>query len=194
MIVDFFKSLPYNYLPSHNETVHLLYVKLIYHTLSGSRLVEPDFPIPYENLAQNPIQIQTNSAAGSNDILHLELYGGEKKLQTAGIIIYFESTLKFSIEFCKGPTGFHNRLPPSDVKLWTMTFVMVESNPKIQIKCNDILLLDLQVSMKTCDHDSRWKEILTTTVTEIKFAADDNASDYYRPYHGKKFEFLLSFF
>ena len=127
--------------------------------------------IPFD-LEGTPLQIRTNSTAGSGDHIWLHLYDA----QDGFIFIRFTSPMQYSIGYCTTSWPDLPTQPPHDVdKIWTFT----KTNTSFIISCNGVDVLNYTFS------DSSRSECVphwSRDVENIKFDGyHDEASDYYRP-------------
>jgi hypothetical protein len=113
-----------------------------------------------------------------------------------GISLLFKSadTAQYTIPFC---TVSYTDLPVSlpsvaNKKVWRITQSRTSGAIKLQIHCDDVEVLNLQLSEELCSEFNDaynglllWDEFWSTEseVKKIIFSTDfDDASDYYRPY------------
>ena len=134
------------------------------------------------DLESTPLQIKTDSWAGSNHFTGINFY-----TEQGGYIGYFyfifTSTLRYGISDCKGQTNFPTA-PPSEVnKIWQITKL---PGPRIILHCNEVMVLDFTLSsectMRTWKAKWNGKE-----VHKIMFRGGGTASDYYKPAPGNYF-------
>ena len=121
------------------------------------------------DLETTPLQIKTDSIAGSNDRMYLALYSAE---YLGTVRLQFGSPLKFWINFCNKNMSIsmadHSILRPSNGnKVWQLTQL---SGHGIEVQCNGVKVLEILQPDKMC-----------TSVKKIWFFGIDTASDAYRP-------------
>ena len=99
--------------------------------------------------------------------------------------LHFTSTLQYKINSCITTWTNFPTNPPADVnKVWRMGITRT-SGIRLQIHCNDVEVLNILISDTTCSHSS-WSFYWNRDIEKIYFGDIDTASDYYRPYPGKK--------
>ena len=130
--------------------------------------------IPHD-LEKTPLQIKTDSAAGSKERVIVDLYtaGGDRAGQFQ---LYFLSTPQYNLHWCSSSwTHLHSR-PPSEVnKVWVITKL---PGPRIKLLCNGVKVLDITISDDTCSN-SDWSTYWRRQVKQIRFHPQDSASDEY---------------
>ena len=144
----------------------------MYYT-TGWKAVERDVLIPH-NLQTTPLQIKTDSTAGSWETVWVYLY-------TAGgywlgyVELLFSSPPKYWLGYCSmSYTDLPSTLPSEVNKVWVITKL---PGPRLTVQCNDVTVLDLTMS-DTCDK-SGWRTYWTRKVEQIMFISTDSASEEY---------------
>jgi hypothetical protein len=104
--------------------------------------------IPVE-LETSYLHIKTNSEVGSSDKTKIYYYGKEGS-DAGGFGIYFTSPhVKYALLECQGnQTPFPPTLPTTVEKVWTIE----KRGFRTRVFCNGALLLDITVSLTTCDY------------------------------------------
>ena len=121
------------------------------------------------DLETTPLQIKTDSTAGSNDRMYLAMYSAE---YLGTVRLQFRSPLKLKIKFCDKNISInitdHSILRPrNNNKVWQLTEL---SGHGIEVQCNGLKVLEILQPGKMC-----------TSVKRIWFPSTDTASDAYRP-------------
>ena len=138
--------------------------------------VQRDEMINYD-LESTPLQIKTDSAVGSEDILQVLFYTStEDSSWMARIWIRFYSPPKYHIVPCSDYTTFPSPLPSEVNKVWQITKL---SGPRITIHCNGVKVLDIEMSDSKCPDSGNWKTAWRKDIEKIVFVSSDKASDYY---------------
>lgn len=140
--------------------------------------------INYE-LDTTPLEIKTNSAAGSNDVLVLSMFTGANEY-AGEILIYFRSPIQYYLTYCSSAaTNFPTTLPSSPDKIWRFTLDRTSAGTKLQIHCNDVEVLNALLSDSFCTsprYKGDGKAYWSRKVEKIEFNNGDTASDQYRSY------------
>ena len=145
--------------------------------------MERDKYIDYD-LESTPLEVKTDSAAGSGDKLDLVFYDDDV-YSNAGLSIYFTSPPQYRISDCsRERADFPTALPSEQDKIWRVTIVWRSSSAiQLQVHCNNVVVLDFMVSSSTCTY-SGWSGAWSQKkVNMIALPTDDNASDQYRAYN-----------
>ena len=145
------------------------------HYVTGWKTVERDVKIPH-NLETTPLQIKTDSAAGSRENVWVYLYTAWG--DWAGYVYFnFNSPPQYYLHWCSNSrTDFPSTLPSEINKIWTLTKL---PGPRVTLQCNGVTVVDMTMSHDTCS-DSDWSTVWNRQVEQIKFDSDDSASDEYR--------------
>jgi hypothetical protein len=102
---------------------------------------------------------------------------------TAGdVLLKFSSKVEYRIWFCIISyiwTPLPTQPPSTTDKVWKITLSKT-SGTRVIIHCNNVEVLNLLLSDKTCSYSS-WSKHWTRDVEKIAFDSNDRASDYYRP-------------
>ena len=148
------------------------------------------------DLESSPLQIKTDSEAGSEEKVSVWFYTAERiGPNFAGhVAINFTSNPQYRLWHCINSwTNFPNTLPTETDKVWTITLSRIAGD-KLTIHCNDKEVLDIVLSSKTCNNGD-WNNLnyWSRDVERIMFLSrHDTASDYYRP--GKQLVCIFSFY
>ena len=129
--------------------------------------------IPHD-LEKTPLQIKTDSAAGSKERVIVDLYtaGG---YQAGDVYLLLTSPPEYYLNYCTtSNTDLTTTLPSEVNKVWVITKLQ---GPRLTVQCNGKTVLDITLS-DTCS-DSKWREYWTRQVEQIKFRSYDTASDEY---------------
>ena len=134
--------------------------------------MERDVKIPH-NLETTPLQIKTDSTAGSGENVGVWLYtaGGD---EAGSVWLYFSSPPQYNLGWCRSWTDLPSTLPSNRNKVWVITKL---PGYRLTVQCNGKTVLDITLS-DTCS-DSKWREYWTRQVEQIKFRSYDTASDEY---------------
>lgn len=93
------------------------------------------------------------------------------------LTIHFSSMPQFRISSChKKEINFPSDLPAARDKIWRITNKKTPEGIRLQIECNNIKVVDIILSDKTCNNGS-WK-IVGRELVGIQFIG--TASEYYR--------------
>ena len=145
---------------------------------TGWTLVQRTDKINYD-LENSPLQIRTNSKAGSNEKMKVTLYTASGSYAGA-ILLYFSSFPEYSISQCTSKTNFPTDLPSETDKVWTISLKKTSSEIRVVVSCNEKEVLNLELSDTVCSHDSYWNNHWRREVKKIEFDYTDLASDFYR--------------
>lgn len=135
------------------------------------------------DLEADPLQIKTDSAAGSGDILALTFYSmGMNDINSwhslGHLAILFDDPLKYRVWSCSGHWDFKTLAssPNEQNKIWTL----IKTSGDLIIECNGKKVLDLAFKEANCD--KKWSKYIAKIVfwSPGEPTADDNASDEYR--------------
>ena len=142
----------------------------VFNNISGWLSVTRNVKFDYD-LEEHPLQIKTNSAVGSEDVVALYLYtaGGA---YISNIRLVFYTTPHYRIYRCTDYTTFPVDVPAEQDKIWTIT----KTATAIKIECNEVEVVNLYSDSS----DDECAEIYSEDVERIKFANSDTASDEYR--------------
>eukprot|EP00116_Pleurobrachia_bachei_P013176 sb/3473438/ len=134
--------------------------------------------IPFD-LESTPLQIKTDSAAGSGEKITLFVHNAEESY-IGHVMVEFSSPLKYFIADCTSWTS--NPVPPPEEvdKIWT-----IQKKPTtFSIDCNGVEVLNYKFSdSNDTDCVSRWGKDVENIVFPIPW---DTASDSYRGKPGKE--------
>ena len=136
---------------------------------------------PTLDLETTPLEIKTDSLAGSLDKVDVRFYTDQGD-GAGGFMLYFAAVIKYKINKCSTSwTRFPADLPTTTVeKVWKITLDKT-SGVRLKIHCNNDEVLDTMVSGSTCS-DSTWSNTWSRDVAAIQFHPDDGASDFYKSY------------
>ena len=141
------------------------------HIISGWTSVTRDVYIDYD-LEEHPLQIKTNSAAGTQEKVYVQFYTAEEEY-ISDIRLYFAATPQYLIGFCSYYSNFPVDLPTALVKIWTIT----RTATTLVIACNDVEVVNYVYSDSS---DSNCVPYHNRDVDRIFFYEHDTASDEYR--------------
>ena len=136
------------------------------------RTVKIDF-----DLETTPLEVKTDSQ-GPREQMYISLYDSQGK--GSSLIIRIKTIPHYKIDGCSDPIDFPPELPAGLHRIWRITKL---PGPRMQVHCNDVMVVDFLVSNSTC----RWKkwELWAKDVVKIWFSSRfDFASDFYRPFRG----------
>ena len=150
-------------------------------TLTGWVTVERKIYINFD-LENIPLEIKTDSADGSGEKVRVGLRGNKGKTDTAGnVVFWFTSPPNYWIGHCTNSSGtnFPANLPSETSKIWRITLSRTSENKRVMIHCNEIEVLNFEISDMTCT-ESSWSNYWSKRVKKIYFHQEDTASDQYR--------------
>nr|AFK75458.1 putative secretory peptide-48 [Pleurobrachia bachei] len=157
----------------------LLLIVLLIHSVSSTEWipVEGGTFITHD-LEKTPLQIKTDSTAGSGNHIVLFTHTKDETGLVGGVRLKFGSTITYFIGFCELSSGAFPVQPPDEVdKIWTIRKTASDLN----IICNEVELLHYKFSDSSdsrCVQRCRWAG---DVVDKIQFSSEhDTASDYYR--------------
>ena len=142
-------------------------------SVSGWVAVELDVKIPWD-LEGTPLQIKTDSALGSDELIKVALYVKDI-IYNRGVRVKFSSPMQYFIGYCSSGFADLPVQPPVEVeKIWTIT----KTETAFIITCNEVEVVNY---LFTDSSDSRCvKNWGGGVVEKIRFTDDDTASDFYR--------------
>ena len=131
------------------------------------------------DMEHSPLDIKTDSIEESGDTIKVLLYTAPKgKSAVGGIELNFTSTVQYRISHCTSSySNFPISLPSAKDKVWRIT-LNKNTGIRLQIQCNEVVVLDLLLSEDTCNHRD-WRDWYRHD-SWIRFSRGDNASDLYR--------------
>ena len=133
--------------------------------------------IPH-NLETTPLQIKTDSPAGSGEFVEVQLYtGGGYK---AGMVLFnFNSSPQYRIGYCR---NYYSKLPnilPRELnKVWQLT-KLPGPEVTVRLECNGVRVMNILLSANRCGEGNNWSKYWSREVQEIQFSG--RAPDEYRP-------------
>ena len=137
-----------------------------------------------------PLQIQTNSALGSKDVLWVVLYdSAEEKL--GFVSIKWTNQPKYRMGYCMDDyINIPVPLPSDEPKVWKITKT---GKLSVTVHCNGQKILDITISLSICDAGQGWITKWTQgLLKKIEFHHPiDTASDFWGPAPGN---FLINKF
>ena len=96
---------------------------------------------------------------------------------SGALTIHFSSNPRYMISSCqKNEINFPSDLPAAKDKIWRVTNRKTPEGIRLQIECNDIKVVDMILSDKTCNN-GMWK-IVWKELVGVLFIG--TASEYYR--------------
>jgi len=134
--------------------------------------VTRDVKIDFD-LQQNPLQIKTSAAAGSDKEVFVYFYESINTL-AGGIVIRFQNPqIQYWVLYCKHEYIPFPITPAEDQdKVWTI----IRTGTGFKIECNGVQVLDYNLS--SCTHED--KDFWNNEVKMIRFDKTDTASDEYK--------------
>ena len=131
-----------------------------------------DTIIPFD-LESTPLQIKTNSTAGSGENFRVTTLTASES-SVGGLQVAFRSQVEYKMNYCVGSFTNLQAQPPDEVdKVWTIS----KTDTALIIECNGAEVLNYQFSSSSdTDCVSKWGG----DVEKIKFIKTDTASDSYR--------------
>ena len=129
------------------------------------------------DLENFPLQVKTNSRAGSDQKVWVDFYtiGGD---YAGGVILYFTSPPKYLLGPCTPRNNYPIALPSETDRIWRIQ-VSKTSDVRVTIHCNNKEVLNVVLSDAFCI-DNKWR-CWSRDVQKAKFNAVDTASDFYIP-------------
>ena len=141
-----------------------------------------------------PLEVRTiagvrinKSYYGSEDQVRLNLYSavGQRIMRIGSIWLWFSATpTRYYLGLCTKASATWNYFPvtPPSATDKVCRFTLTKTaGIRLVIQCNDVEVLNILMSDKTCN-DRRWRKYWgTEKVTKIEFNSFDNVSVYYRP-------------
>ena len=132
-------------------------------------------PINFD-LENSPLYLKTNSEFGSNEQVSLRFTS--KNEMAGGVLITFSSPPQAKVKFCFQLTDFLTSLPSEADKVWKITLSKT-SDIRLFIHCNDVEVVNVQLSESVCNSNSDWNTYWSRDVDRIVFLSSDTASDFY---------------
>ena len=134
------------------------------------------------NLETTPLEIKTDSAAGSSQRVYIQFFDGS--LPAGGLDILFSSSVKYRIPYCYNSgsykTDFSNSLPSTMDKVWRVTLDR-SSGIRYKLDCNDVEVLNVVVDGSECAAVNNWNTNWSKTIVGFQMiSGKDTASDSYR--------------
>ena len=127
------------------------------------------------DLETTPLQIKTDSAAGSKEKVFVRFYTADEKY-SGGVYLYFYDPPQYWIGWCSSATtNFRVALPAEQTKIWTIT----ETATSVKISCNevDVLTYTFSDSSRTDECVLNWNR----DTVKMKFiTSEDTASNQFR--------------
>ena len=130
--------------------------------------------MPFD-LEGTPLQIKTDSAAGSDDEIRVYMHDLQGTFITQ-FRVHFSTKMEYYVGSCMTYNTYFPTQPPDDVdKIWKFT----KTSTAFIMSCNGVEVLNYVFSESSYgDCVQYWSR----DVEKIKFHANsDTASDYYRP-------------
>ena len=137
------------------------------------------------DLMTTPLEIKTDSAIGSNDLMYVRLLDAETK--TAMIVqIRFEEPIKYQLVHCMASKQPLSNVPTEQDKVWKI----IRTLDRVKIECNGVVLTDFNIA--SCTDDSKW--FYERKIAKVTFGLDDTASDVFRKtgFYVTSYRILLS--
>ena len=123
------------------------------------------------DLMTTPLEIKTDSAVGSNDLMYVRLLDAETK--TAMIVqIRFEEPIKYQLMHCMASKQPLSNVPTEQDKVWKI----IRTLDRVKIECNGVMVTDFNIDSCTEGLKGVYKRI----VAKVSFADSDKASDFFR--------------
>ena len=142
----------------------------------------------YIDLEATPLQVKTDSIAGSKELIKIWMWNKEDSSFAAGIRVWFTDPIKYSVVGCSTKYTEFTKQPPSEQnKIWT--FSKTELGMKVEV--NGVEVLDYHYSESLCG--ASWKRLKELNIHHLKFdGVQSKAADFYRPKQGEFFKFSNS--
>ncbi|KAL5249048.1 hypothetical protein ACHWQZ_G018026, partial [Mnemiopsis leidyi] len=127
-----------------------------------------NIPLDLEN---TPLEIKTNSALGSEDVVDVSFYTSQGKYAGA-VRISFSSTPRYWLSTCSSRNRFPSNLPTQDERTWRITLDKT-AGIRVKIHCNGVEVVNYPLP-------DNCKSIWSREIKDIFFYEYDDASDYFR--------------
>ena len=127
------------------------------------------------DLESTPLQIKTDSTAGSGDNIGVPLHKANG-FGIGGIFMKFTTPFQYHISYCIGYTPLPVQLPEEVDKIWTIQ----KTATAFTIHCNGVQVLKYQFSDASYAGNTCVSVYGGDVVGGIKFNSNDDASDSYR--------------
>jgi len=135
--------------------------------------VNRDTYITYD-LETTPLQIKTDTVAGTKEMVRVIFYTANERLVSGGIDFFFDDPPTYFIRSCSSNwTPFSEDLPAEETKVWTIT----ETLTTVKIACNEVELVTYTFSDSNSDCVTQWSK---DTGTMQFVLSVDTASDEFR--------------
>ena len=134
------------------------------------------------DLENTPLQIKTDTLAGSEEKILFNTYTADKNYKgyvggyvgSVEVYIYKNAPIRYYISTCTSLTNFQVKPPEEADKIWTFR----KNTTTLSIDCNGVEVLNYHFSdSKYTDCEYYWGGDI---VERIKFSKSDTASDGYR--------------
>ena len=142
--------------------------------------------IPYD-LESTPLEIRTNRDFEKKDEFKVSVYGKENSIY--GVIGIRWDTYPPRYRFSNCMKVFSNNflttlnLPSGSEKVWRITVGKSLDTRSVQIHCNDVEVLNIEMSDRLCGVVS-WRDYWMQDREQITFDKQDTVCASYRPYTG----------
>ena len=150
--------------------------------LTGWTAVQMNVKIDFD-LENYPLQIKTNSVAGSDEELRVMFYDDQEDL-IGGIYLFFKSTPQYYIGYCSSSKVDIPNLPSETEKVWTITFKRTSDVVTLVLHCNEVEVFNVVISDSICKSGFAARYWSNKPASKILFVSEgnyvDTASDYYR--------------
>ena len=124
------------------------------------------------DLQTQQLQIKTVSVAGSYDRISLYFYAGDSRT-AGGMSIWLSAPIKYWISYCNSKYSPFPIIPPeTQENIWGI----LRTDRGITIECNGVVVLEIDVSRSTCEHE--YYDVWTSSVKMIEFSSDTASRKY----------------
>ena len=132
--------------------------------------------IDYDLEAQ-PLQVKTDSEAGSGDKLAVSFYNSGIDGNAGRIDVEFGNPMRYQVRGSCTPgfKSFPVTLPEGQDKIWTFSKTETSLGIRIVIKCNNVEVVNHDIASS-----SRCAKSWVKDINKMKFFPNDTASDMYR--------------
>ena len=126
------------------------------------------------DLETSPLQIKTDSAAGSEEEVFVRFYTGTSNAYNGAVLLAFKDPPEYKISGCsEGWATFSVDLPTEQSKIWTIT----KTATTVEIVCNELeVLMFTFAEAFNSDCLTFWSR----DTEEVGFRSTDTASDEFR--------------
>ena len=124
------------------------------------------------DMKATPLQIKTDSALGSDDLvsmyfIDLGVYA------SGGVKLYFTSPMQYELDRCTEERLLLENVPAQQDKIWTIS----RTSDSVKIECNGVVVVEFGIA--SCTHSEKY--VYDREMEKVIFDGTDTATDFYRP-------------